>query len=74
MQLIRVLTIIALLASVSDAADPIGAAKVTGDLTNDRLAKLLHVNQAEIKVDAERPFTSASVRVDFTATERRLTQ
>jgi hypothetical protein len=65
MQLIRVLTTIALLASVSDAADPIGAAKVMGDLTNDRLAKLLHVNQAEIKVDAVRPFTSASVRLDF---------
>ena len=65
MQLIQVFSIIALLASVSDAADPISAAKVTGDLTSDRLAKLLHVNQAEINVDAERPFTSASVRLDF---------
>lgn len=65
MQLIRILTIIALLASVTDAADPIGAATVTGNLTTDRLAKLLHVNQAEIKVDAERPFTSARVRLDF---------
>ena len=67
MQLIRIVLILGLLASASasDGADPIGATKVTGNLAHDRLARILHVNQAEIHVDAQRPFTSASVRLEF---------
>jgi len=65
MQLIRIVLILALLASASDGADPIGATKVTGNLAQDRLARILHVNQAQIHVDAQRPFTSASVRLEF---------
>ena len=65
MQLIPTLALLALLGSFANAADLIGAAKVTADMDRDRLARLLHVNQAEINVEAERPFTSASVRLDF---------
>ena len=38
---------------------------MTGNLAPDRLARILHVNQAQIHVDAQRPFTSASVRLEF---------
>jgi hypothetical protein len=65
MQLTRIILILALLASASYGADPIGAEKVTGNLAPDRLARILHVNQAQIHVDAQRPFTSASVRLEF---------
>lgn len=65
MQLTRIVLILALLASTSYGADPIGAEKVTGNLAPDRLARILHVNQAQIHVDAQRPFTSASVRLEF---------
>lgn len=65
MQFPLTLAILALLGSFATAADLIGAAKVTADWDRDRLARLLHVNQAEINIDAERPFTSASVRLDF---------
>ena len=65
MQLTRFVLILALLASASYGADPIGADKVTGNLAPDRLARILHVNQAQIHVDAQRPFTSASVRLEF---------
>ena len=65
MQLTRIVLILGLLASASYGADPIGAEKVTGNLAHDRLARILHVNQTEIHVDAQRPFTSASVRLEF---------
>jgi hypothetical protein len=65
MQLTRIVLILALLASASYGAEPIGAEKVTGNLVPDRLARILQVNQAQIHVDAQRPFTSASVRLEF---------
>ena len=65
MQMTQLVTILALCASTVHAADPIAANKVTVDLANDRLATLLHVNQIEVEVVAEEPFTSASVQLDF---------
>ena len=74
MQLFRMVMILALLtsASASDGADPIGAEKVTGNLAQDRLARILRVNQAEIHVVAQRPFTSASVRLEFYRNGKRI--
>ena len=65
MRSFRIFALAVFCVSTAQAADPIGASKVAVDFTRDRLAKLLQVNQAEILVSAQRPFTNATVQLDF---------